>query len=152
MANQGFADGISGNGVKVHLNGIPVLALRNFGWKIKRDKKPLRGAGYARAHGVTRSIHKEYELNFEIAEVLNNDALREAMAAGSEAAGETYIDPTDIRNATIVVFYPEAPLLSKTFTGVEITDCEGDGISNSADAQDLGLKCSGFCTGTEGVF
>jgi len=31
----GTADGISGNSVKLFLDGVPVLALQNFNWKIK---------------------------------------------------------------------------------------------------------------------
>ena len=147
-----FADGISGNSIKLLINGVPVLGLVNFNWKIKHGKKPLHGAGFGPAHGVTRSAHKTYELDFEIAEILANTPLRAAFAAGSLAGGEPYIDPTDIRNATIVVFYPGADsALSKTFTGVEITDCDG-GFSDAEDAEAVSIKCSGFATGAIGVF
>lgn len=147
-----FADGVSGNSVKMLLNGVPVLGLKNFTWKIKRGKKPLYGAGFGPAHGVTRSIHKEFELDFEVAEILANAPLRVAAAAGSLVAGEVYKDLTDIRNATIVLFYPGADAaLSKTFMGVEISDCDG-GLSDAVDADDLKIKCSGFATSAMGVF
>ena len=56
----GFADGIAGNSIKMFIDGVPVLALQNFNWKIKKSKKPLYGAGFKSAHGVTRSAHKIY--------------------------------------------------------------------------------------------
>lgn len=147
-----FADGVSGNSVKLHINGVPVLGLKNFSWKVKRGKKPLHGAGFGPAHGVTRSAHKLYELDFEVAEILANIPLRAAMAAGSLVAGDSYTDPTDIRNAVIVIFYPgEDSVMSKTFTGVEITDCDG-GFSDAEDADEVKIKCSGFATGAMGVF
>jgi len=37
----GFADGISGNSVKMFIDGVPVLALQNFNWKIKKENPPL---------------------------------------------------------------------------------------------------------------
>ena len=45
------------------LDGVPVLALQNFNWKIKEGKK---------AHGVTRSVHKICEIDFEIKKIISN--------------------------------------------------------------------------------
>ena len=43
--------------------------------------------------------------------------------------------------------YPgAASVKSKTFTGVEITDCEGR-FADSEDAEPVGIKCSGFANG-----
>ena len=143
----GFADGVAGNSVKLLINGVPVFGLKNFNWKIARDKKPVFGAGFAGAHGSVRSNHKTYEIDFEITELLvPMTELRAAMSAGSLAAGQMYLDPTDFRNGVIVLFYPgaDAPM-SKTFTGVELVACDG-GISDSEDAEAISIKCSGYAT------
>jgi hypothetical protein len=147
----GFADGIAGNSVKMLLNGMPVFGLVNLNWKISKDKKPVFGAGFADAHGVVRSNHTTSELDFEITELLISLAeLKTVMAAGSLAAGELYLNPCDCRNATIVLFYPGLnAALSKTFTGVEITNTDG-GFSDSEDAEAISVKCSGFATGMLG--
>jgi hypothetical protein len=147
-----FADGVAGNSVKMYINGVAALGLKNFTWKVMNPKKALTGAGFGPAHGVVRGAHKQYELEFEIAEILNNAPLRAASAVGQLAAGKIYKDLTDIRNAVIVLAYPgEDALMSKTFMGVEITDSEG-GLSDSDDAEELKIKCSGFCLGTAGLF
>jgi hypothetical protein len=144
----GFADGVAGNSVKLLVNGVPVFGLKNFNWKIARDKKPVFGAGFADAHGSVRSNHKTYEIDFEITELLvPMTALRAAMAVGSLASGELYLDPTDFRNGVIVLFYPGLDAaMSKTFTGVELVACDG-GISDSEDAEAISIKCSGYATG-----
>ena len=148
----GFADGISGNSIKMFLDGVPVLALQNFNWKIKKGKKALYGAGFKSAHGVTRSAHKTYEIDFEIKEILTNSAINVAETVKNAALLSTFEDFTDIRNAVIIIMYPGvAAVRSKTFTGVEITDQEG-GFSDSEDAEPIGIKCSGFATGATGVF
>ncbi len=148
----GFADGISGNSIKMFLDGVPVLALQNFNWKIKKGKKALYGAGFKSAHGVTRSAHKTYEIDFEIKEILTNSAINVAETAKNAALLSTFEDFTDVRNAVIIIMYPGASAVrSKTFTGVEITDQEG-GFSDSEDAEPIGIKCSGFATGATGVF
>jgi len=148
----GAADGISGNSVKLFLDGVPVLALQNFNWKITKGKKALFGAGFSEAHGVTRSAHKTYEIDFEIKEVLANSAINAAETAKNAAFGIGFSDFTDIRNAVIIVMYPGAASVnSKTFTGVEITDQEG-GFSDSEDAEPIGIKCTGFATGVSGIF
>jgi hypothetical protein len=149
----GLADGVAGNSVKLLINGMPVFGLVNFNWKVAKDKKPVYGAGFKGAHGVVRSHHKTYEIDFEVTELLITFAeLKAALALGSLAAGELYVDPTDIRNATIVVFYPGAnSVMSKTFTGVEITGADG-GFSDSEDAEPISVKCTGFATDMIGGF
>jgi len=148
----GFADGISGNSIKMFLDGVPVLALQNFNWKIKKGKKPLFGAGFKSAHGVTRSAHKIYEIDFEIKEILTNSAINAVETAKNAVLLSTFEDFTDIRNAVIIIMYPGvAAVRSKTFTGVEITDQDG-GFSDSEDAEPIGIKCSGFATGATGIF
>lgn len=152
IEDLGFADGIAGNSIKMFIDGVPVLALQNFNWKIKKSKKPLYGAGFKSAHGVTRSAHKVYEIDFEIKEILTNSAINAAQTAKNAAFLTTFEDFTDIRNAVIIIMYPGAAAVrSKTFTGVEITDQEG-GFSDSEDAEPVGIKCSGFATGATGVF
>jgi len=152
IEDLGFADGISGNSVKMFIDGVPVLALQNFNWKIKKAKKALYGAGFKSAHGVTRSAHKTYEIDFEIKEILTNSAINVVETAKNATFLKTFEDFTDIRNAVIIIMYPGAAAIrSKTFTGVEITDQEG-GFSDSEDAEPIGMKCSGFATGTTGVF
>ena len=152
IENLGFADGISGNSVKMFIDGVPVLALQNFNWKIKKAKKPLYGAGFKTAHGVTRSAHKTYEIDFEIKEILTNSVINAAETVKNALFAATFEDFTDIRNAVIIIMYPGAAAVrSKTFTGVEITDQEG-GFSDSEDAEPIGIKCSGFATGVTGVF
>jgi hypothetical protein len=152
IEDLGFADGISGNSVKMFIDGVPVLALQNFNWKIKKDKKPLYGAGFKAAHGVTRSAHKSFEIDFEIKEILINSAINVAQAAKNAALLATFEDFTDIRNAIIIIMYPGAAAVrSKTFTGVEITNQEG-GFSDSEDAEPIGVKCSGFATAATGIF
>jgi hypothetical protein len=152
IENLGFADGISGNSIKMFLDGVPVLALQNFNWKIKKGKKPLFGAGFKTAHGVTRSAHKIYEIDFEIKEILFNSAINVAQTAKNAAFLSLFEDFTDVRNAVIIIIYPGAAILrSKTFTGVEITDQEG-GFSDSEDAEPIGIKCSGFATRVTGLF
>ena len=99
IEDLGTADGIAGNSVKLILDGVPVLALQNFNWKIKKDKKPLFGAGHAQAHGITRSAHKTYEIDFEVKEVLVNSAINIAQTAKNAALNASYDDWTDIRNA-----------------------------------------------------
>ena len=148
----GAADGISGNSIKMFIDGVPVLALQNFNWKVKKNKKALFGAGFNTAHGVTRSAHKIYEIDFEIKEILENAAINTAEAAKNASFLIGFSDFTDIRNAEIIIMYPGATAVkSKTFTGVEITDCEG-GFSDSEDAEPVGIKCSGFATGATGGF
>ena len=148
----GAADGISGNTIKMFIDGVPVLALQNFNWKLKKGKKALFGAGFPTAHGVTRSAHKIYEIDFEIKEILENAAINTAQSAKNAAYLIGFNDFTDIRNAEIIIMYPGASAVkSKTFTGVEITDCEG-GFSDSEDAEPVGIKCSGFATGASGGF
>ena len=152
IEDLGFADGIAGNSIKMFIDGVPVLALQNFNWKIKKSKKPLYGAGFKSAHGVTRSAHKIYEIDFEIKEILVNSAINAAQATKNAAFLTTFEDFTDIRNAVIIIMYPGAAAVrSKTFTGVEITDQEG-GFSDSEDAEPIGIKCSGFATGATGGF
>jgi hypothetical protein len=58
-ALSGLVDGIAGNSISLFVNGIKIMALKNFNWKVKQDKTPLTGAGHSLAHGVTRSFHKE---------------------------------------------------------------------------------------------
>ena len=148
----GAADGISGNSVKMFIDGIPVLALQNFNWKVKKGKKPLYGAGFTLAHGITRSAHKIYEIDFEIKEILENAAISTAQTVKNAVYLIGFDDFTDIRNAEIIIMYPGAAAAkSKTFTGVEITDCEG-GFADSEDAEPVGIKCSGFATGVSGGF
>ena len=149
----GLADGVSGNSVKMLINGAPVLGLINFSWKIGKSKKPVYGAGFKGAHGVVRSEHTTYEIDFEITELLVSFAeLKAVLSAGSLAGGEMYENPTDIRNAVIVVFYPGLnSAMSKTFTGVEITNADG-GFSDSEDAEAISIKCSGFALGMLGGF
>lgn len=152
IENIGFADGIAGNSIKMFIDGVPVLALQNFNWKIKKGKKPLYGAGFKKAHGVTRSAHKTYEIDFEIKEILTNSAINVVQTAKNAVLLSGFDDFTDIRNAVIIIMYPGvAAVRSKTFTGVEITDQEG-GFSDSEDAEPIGIKCSGFATGATGVF
>src|SRR3990172_4490619 len=146
IENLGFADGISGDSVKMFIDGVPLLALQNFNWKIKKDKKPLYGAGFKSAHGVTRSAHKTFEIDFEIKEILHNSAINAAQTVKNVAFLAAFEDFTDIRNAVIIIMYPGAAAVrSKTFTGVEITNQEG-GFSDSEDAEPIGIKCSGFAT------
>ena len=148
----GSADGISGNSIKMFIDGVPVLALQNFTWKVKKNKKALFGAGFNTAHGVTRSSHKIYEIDFEIKEILENAAINTAQIAKNAAYLIGFNDFTDIRNAEIIIMYPGAATVkSKTFTGVEITDAEG-GFSDSEDAEPVGIKCTGFATGGSGGF
>ena len=152
IEDLGFADGIAGNSIKMFLDGVPVLALQNFNWKIKKGKKPLFGAGFKTAHGVTRSAHKTYEIDFEIKEILFNSAINVAQTTKNAAILALFEDFTDIRNAVIIIMYPGAAAVrSKTFTGVEITDQEG-GFSDSEDAEPIGIKCSGFATRATGLF
>ncbi len=148
----GSADGISGNSIKMFIDGVPVLALQNFNWKIKKNKKALYGAGFNTAHGVTRSSHKIYEIDFEVKEILENAAINTAQSAKNAAFLIGFNDFTDVRSAEIIIMYPgAASVKSKTFTGVEITDCEG-GFSDSEDAEPVGIKCTGFATGGSGGF
>ncbi len=148
----GAADGISGNSVKMFIDGIPVLALQNFNWKIKKGKKALHGAGFTTARGVTRSTHKIIEIDFEVKEILENAAISAAQIAKNAVYLIGFNDFTDIRNGVIIIMYPGASAVkSKTFTGVEITDVEG-GFSDSEDAEPVGIKCSGFATGVSGGF
>lgn len=153
MSVPNFADGVSGNSVKMLINGAPVLGLINLNWKISKDKKPVHGAGFGPAHGVVRSAHTLYEIDFEITEMLVTFAeLKAVLSAGAIAGGELYADPTDIRNAVIVLFYPGAnSAMSKTFTGVEITEASG-GIADGDDAEAISIKCSGFALGMIGGF
>lgn len=153
MAVPNFADGVSGNSIKLLINGAPVLGCINLNWKVSKDKKPVHGAGFGPAHGVVRSAHKMYELDFEITEMLVTFAeLKAVLSAGALAAGEVYNDPTDIRNAVIVLFYPGADsAMSKTFTGVEITEASG-GFADAEDAEAISIKCSGFATDMVGGF
>ena len=146
----GSADGISGNSIKMFIDGVPVLALQNFTWKVKKNKKALFGAGFNTAHGITRSSHKIYEIDFEVKEILENAAINTAQIAKNAAYLIGFNDFTDIRNAEIIIMYPGAAAVkSKTFTGVEITDCEG-GFSDNEDAEPVGIKCTGFATGGSG--
>ena len=148
----GFADGIAGNSVKMFIDGVPVLALQNFNWKIKKGKKPLFGAGFQSAYGVTRSAHKVYEIDFEIKEILVNTSINLVESAKNAVLLSLFEDFTDVRNAVIIIMYPGVSVIrSKTFTGVEITDQEG-GFSDSEDAEPIGIKCSGFATGATGIF
>jgi len=152
IEDLGTADGIAGNSVKLILDGVPVLALQNFNWKIKKDKKPLFGAGYPQAHGVTRSIHKTYEIDFEVKEVLVNSAINAAQGAKNAGLLAPYEDWTDVRNGTIIVLYPGAAATrSKTFKGVEITGCDG-GFADGEDADPIGMKMTGFATSASGLF
>lgn len=153
MSVPNFADGVAGNSVKMLINGAPVLGLINFNWKISKDKKPVHGAGFKGAHGVVRSNHTMYELDFEITEMLVTFAeLKAVLSAGALAGGEVYNNPTDIRNAVIVIVYDGANIaMSKTFTGVEITEASG-GFADSEDAEAISIKCSGFCTDMVGGF
>lgn len=148
-----FADGVSGNSIKMLINGAPVFGLQNFNWKVSKDKKPVHGAGFKEAHGAVRSHHKMYELDFEITEMLVSFVeLKAILAAGALAGGEVYEDPTDIRNALIVLAYPGANIaMSKTFSGVDITEASG-GFSDAEDAEAINIKCSGFATGMQGGF
>jgi len=152
IEDLGSADGIAGNSVKLILDGVPVLALQNFNWKIKKDKKPLYGAGYKQAHGVTRSAHKTYEIDFEVKEVLVNSAINVAQTAKNIGLLAPYDDWTDVRNATVIVLYPgSAAVRSKTFKGVEITGCDG-GFSDGEDADPIGMKMTGFAVTATGLF
>ena len=148
----GSADGISGNSIKMFIDGVPVLALQNFNWKVKKNKKALFGAGFNTAHGITRSSHKIYEIDFEVKEILENAAISTTQTVKNAVYLIGFDDFTDIRNAEIIIMYPGAAAAkSKTFTGVEITDCEG-GFADSEDAEPVGIKCSGFATGVSGGF
>ncbi len=147
MPNQepiGVMDGIAENSIKLFIDGLPVFALKNFNWKISHPKKPLYGAGFPKAHGVTRAVHKTYEIDFEIAEVLSNKAFVASQLLKNTALQAPFSDLTDIRDATIIAMYPGAAIgESKLFTGVEITDYEG-GFEDSEDAKPVGIKCKGF--------
>ena len=148
----GFADGVAENSIKMFIDGVPVMALQNFNWKVKKGKKALHGAGYPSAHGVTRSAHKLYEIDFEIKEMLENATINAAQTIKNIAYLIGFDDFTDIRNAEIIIMYPGAAAIkSKTFTGVEITDTEG-GFADSEDAEPVGIKCTGFATGASGGF
>jgi len=152
IEDVGFADGIAGNSIKMILDGVPVLALQNFNWKINKGKKALFGAGFKEAHGVTRSAHKTYEIDFEVKEVLVNSAINAAQTTKNAAFLALYEDWTDVRNATVIILYPgSVAVRSKTFTGVEISGCEG-GFSDSEDAEPIGMKMTGLATGASGIF
>ena len=149
MPNQepiGLMDGIASNSIKLYLDGVPIFALKNFNWKVSHSKKPLYGAGFPKAHGVTRSVHKTYEIDFEIAEVLGNSTFAAAQLLKNTALQAPFQDLTDIRDATIIVMYPGAAIgLSKIFTGCEIVDCDG-GFDDTEEASPVGVKCKGFAT------
>jgi len=152
IEDVGYADGIDGSSIKMLLDGVPVLALQDFNWKINKDKKALFGAGFPQAHGVTRSAHKTYEIDFEIKEILENGAINVAQTVKNTAFNNIYQDFTDVRNAVVIIQYPGSSVVkSKTFTGVEISSAEG-GFSDGEDADPVGIKCSGFATGASGLF
>jgi len=157
-ALSGLVDGIAGNSVSLFVNGIKVMALKNFNWKVKQDKSPLTGAGYSKAHGVTRSFHKEYEIDFEVKEIASGVLVNALETAKNILTGTKQFkigdlvanDLLDVHNATIVVFYPGTlAWKSKVFTGCEFTDQEG-GISD--DGEPIGMKVSGFALDAKGLF
>ncbi|MBC8485285.1 MAG: hypothetical protein H8D45_04510, partial [Bacteroidetes bacterium] len=78
------------------------MALQNFNWKVKKGKKALFGAGYPTAHGVTRSAHKIYEIDFEIKEILENAAINTAQRTQNVSYLLGFNDFPDIRNAKII--------------------------------------------------
>jgi hypothetical protein len=155
---SGLVDGIAGNSVSLFINGIKVMALKNFNWKVKQEKSILTGAGQRIAHGVTRSFHKEYEIDFEVKEIASGVLVEAAETAKNILTGTkqfmlgevTANDLLDVHNATIVVFYPgKLAWKSKVFTGCEFTDQEG-GISD--DGEPIGMKVSGFALDAKGLF
>lgn len=157
-ALNGLVDGIAGNSVSLFVNGIKIMALKNFNWKVKQDKTALTGSGHALAHGVTRSFHKEYEIDFEVKEIATGVLVNVAESVSNILAGTKQFkmgdvvanDLLDIHNATIVVFYPGAlAWKSKVFSGCEFTDQEG-GISD--DGEPIGMKVSGFALDAKGLF
>lgn len=157
-ALSGLVDGIAGNSVSLFVNGIKVMALKNFNWKVKQDKTPLTGAGNSIAHGVTRSFHKEYEIDFEVKEIASGVLVNALETAKNILTGTKQFkigdlvanDLLDVHNATIVVFYPGTlAWKSKVFTGCEFTDQEG-GISD--DGEPIGMKVSGFALDAKGLF
>gem|GEM_PF-573565 len=157
-ALEGLVDGIAGNSVSLFINGIKVMALKNFNWKVKQEKSTLTGAGQRLAHGVTRSFHKEYEIDFEVKEIASGVLVEVAETAKNILTGTkqfklgevTANDLLDVQNATIVVFYPgKLAWKSKVFTGCEFTDQEG-GISD--DGEPIGMKVSGFALDAKGLF
>lgn len=149
----GQLDGISGNSVQLVIDGVPVYALQNFNWEISKDKKPLHGCGFKRAHGITESAHKTYSIDFEVKEVLAASALNVAQLAKNEAAGAGgFADGTDIRDAIIILLYPgAASTRSKIFKGVNITKVSG-GVEGGEDANPVGMKFEGFATDADGLF
>jgi len=149
----GRLDGISGNKIKLFIDGSAVYAVQNLNWKISRAAKPLYGCGFPEAHGVTESGHKTYEIDFEILEVVGNLSINTEQSEKNEAgAGGGYVDPTDIRDAMIVITYPgQAQQMTKTFKHVNITNVEG-GYEGGEDASAIGQKWSGFALTAEGLF
>ncbi|MBC8376972.1 MAG: hypothetical protein H8E26_13080 [FCB group bacterium] len=157
-ALNGLVDGIAGNSVSLFVNGIKIMALKNFNWKIKQEKTPLTGAGNKQAHGVTRSFHKEYEIDFEVKEIASGVLIDAAETVKNILTGTKQFklgdlvanDLLDVHNATIVLFYPGTlAWKSKVFTGCEFTDQEG-GISD--DGEPIGMKVSGFALDAKGLF
>ncbi len=157
-ALEGLVDGIAGNSVSLFVNGIKIMALKNFNWKVSQEKSALTGAGYEKAHGVTRSFHKEYEIDFEVKEIASGVLVNALETATNILTGTKQFkigdviasDLLDVHNATIVVFYPGVlAWKSKTFTGCEFTDQEG-GISD--DGEPIGMKVSGFALDAKGLF
>ena len=157
-ALSGLVDGIAGNSISLFVNGIKIMALKNFNWKVKQDKTPLTGAGHSLAHGVTRSFHKEYEIDFEVKEVASGVLVNVAESVTNILPGTKQFkigdvianDLLDVHNATIVVFYPGTlAWKSKVFSGCEFTNQEG-GISD--DGEPIGMKVSGFALDAKGLF
>jgi len=157
-ALNGLVDGIAGNSVSLFVNGIKIMALKNFNWKVKQEKAALTGAGFKQAHGVTRSFHKEYEIDFEVKEIASGVLVEVAETAKNiltvskqfKMGDVVANDLLDVHDATIVVFYPgKLAWKSKVFTGCEFTDQEG-GISD--DGEPIGMKVSGFALDGKGLF
>ena len=157
-ALSGLVDGIAGNSISLFVNGIKIMALKNFNWKVKQDKTALTGAGHSLAHGVTRSFHKEYEIDFEVKEVASGVLVNALETAANILTGTKQFkigdvianDLLDVHNATIVVFYPGTlAWKSKVFSGCEFTNQEG-GISD--DGEPIGMKVSGFALDAKGLF
>ena len=157
MALEGFISGYSGEEISLLVDGIKIMSLQNLSWKVTQKKSPIRGAGFKKAHAMGRGP-KEYELDFEVKE-LNMAVISEAI--NSERATETQLkvfkigdvefkDLLDIKNATVLIFYPMKNNLQKTirFTGFEFTDVEG---GFSLDDESMTRKLSGIALDAEGL-
>ena len=157
MALEGYISGYSGEEISLLVDGIKVMSLQNLSWKVTQKKSPIRGAGFRKAHAMGRGP-KEYELDFEVKE-LNMAVITEPI--NSERSNVTQLktfmignvefhDLLDIKNATILIFYPLKNNLQKSirFTGFEFTDIEG---GFSLDDESMTRKLSGIALDAEGL-